>query len=468
MNINTPTGVVVVGGSMAGLLAAHVLALHFDAVTIIERDRFLHGDAFRQGVPQARHVHVLQRRGQMILEHFFPDLGAEFGAAGVPCLDQGWDVLSRFQTDYAPRLRSDITVFSPSRTFLEAAIRRRVLANPRIHMMSGCAVTGLLLDSHRRRVTGVHFRRNETPDETDYLLADMVVTADGRASRLPDWLEDIGYDRPAVHVVNPRLGYASRWYSIPPECRHDDWQAVLLQPVPPHQPRGAMLMPVEGDRWIVTLIGANGDYPPTTETEFMDFARSLPDPVIADALSSAAPLSAVHGFRGTENRLVAYDRLSRWPENLVVLGDAVCALNPSYGQGMTAAAVSVSLLDDYLRGRCAVRAAAFNLEAHQFQKLLSGALAQSWQLAASQDVRWPAVEGGRRGIALRLMHILTDQVLRQVPSNPPLYQIFLEIMHGLQTPSALFQPHILGSLLRGALRKKPRRKTAREVVQRPV
>ena len=61
---------VVIGGSIAGMTTARVLADHFARVTIIERDRLPDGPEFRRGAPQARHAHILLVRGQMILERF--------------------------------------------------------------------------------------------------------------------------------------------------------------------------------------------------------------------------------------------------------------------------------------------------------------------------------------------------------------------------------------------------------------
>ena len=50
---------VVLGGSMAGLLAARVLSNHFDHVTIVERDPVHDQPESRKGQPQTRHLHVL-------------------------------------------------------------------------------------------------------------------------------------------------------------------------------------------------------------------------------------------------------------------------------------------------------------------------------------------------------------------------------------------------------------------------
>src|SRR5262245_26030306 len=81
----------VIGGGMAGLLAGRVLADHFEQVTIIERDRFPQEPTFRKGVPQSRHLHVLLRRGQIILEQLFPGLEAELAASGALLVDWGQD-----------------------------------------------------------------------------------------------------------------------------------------------------------------------------------------------------------------------------------------------------------------------------------------------------------------------------------------------------------------------------------------
>ena len=62
----------VIGGSMAGLIAARILVERFERVKIIERDRFPVEPAPRKGVPQASHQHVMLKRGTNVLERLFP------------------------------------------------------------------------------------------------------------------------------------------------------------------------------------------------------------------------------------------------------------------------------------------------------------------------------------------------------------------------------------------------------------
>ena len=66
--------VVVVGGSIAGLLATRVLSDHFEQVTLVERDTRARTPEPRKGVPQGRHPHALLLRGRAIFESLFPGL----------------------------------------------------------------------------------------------------------------------------------------------------------------------------------------------------------------------------------------------------------------------------------------------------------------------------------------------------------------------------------------------------------
>src|SRR5262249_27367837 len=156
--------------------------------------------------------------------------------------------------------------------------------------------------------------------------------------------------------------------------------------------RGGLVAAVEGGRWLVTLSGGGGDYPPSDETGFLDFARSLRSQAVYEAIRAAEPLTPIAGFRATENRLRHYERLDSWPEGLVVLGDAVCAFDPVYGQGMTAAALAAEALSRCLRrygGLSGPRPAL----GRAFQRQVARANVTPWQLSTSSDYRFPGVEG---------------------------------------------------------------------------
>src|SRR5690349_6091847 len=75
---------VVLGGSVAGLLAARVLADHAEQVVILERDDSTGPDA-RPGVPHGTQVHALLRAGRAFLDRWYPGFTDE-AVAGGACL----------------------------------------------------------------------------------------------------------------------------------------------------------------------------------------------------------------------------------------------------------------------------------------------------------------------------------------------------------------------------------------------
>jgi flavin-dependent dehydrogenase len=438
---------IVIGGSIAGLWAARVLAEHFDRVTVVERDAFPAGPEARKGVPQARHVHVLLTRGMRILDTLFPGLNSDLADDGAPEVDWARDCRAHFAADWGPRFTSGLISRTCSRALLEWRIRQRLADNGRITFLTEHDALGLLFDREHGRVDGVMLRRRDgtTGAAADALRGDFVVDAAGRDSRTPAWLTDLGYGATEETHVNSFLGYATRWYRRP-SGQHTDWTAMVIGSRPPDLPRSGVLYPVEDDRWVVTLGGLSRDYPPQDEAGFLAFARSLADPALFDAIRAAEPLSPIYGYRRTENRLRHYERLPRWPAGFVALGDAVCAFNPVYGQGMTASGNAALLLDRHLRTarRRGVTAATI---AATFQRGLAKLNATPWTLATSEDFRWPATEGGRPALPTRLTHRYMDHVLALSAEHVAVDRAFLEVLHLVKPPTTLFRPAILGRVL---------------------
>jgi hypothetical protein len=183
----------------------------------------------------------------------------------------------------------------------------------------------------------------------------------------------LGYPTPADEVVDAHVGYASRLYRKP-SSRRPDWQAVYLQAAPPDIPRAGVAFSVEGDRWLVSLAGTE-PCPPADDEGFLAFARSLPSSLVYDAIAAAEPLSPIVATRSGENRLRRFERLVRWPERFIVMGDAACAFNPVYGQGMTVAALEAVALDE-----CLKRTSTGQL-GRSFQRRLARIVALPWALA---------------------------------------------------------------------------------------
>jgi flavin-dependent dehydrogenase len=443
---------VVIGGSIAGLLAARILADHFVEVLLIERDRFPYGPVPRKGVPQARHLHQVLIRGKLILEQLFPGLDAELLLHGALELDFVADT-QWFNPLFGrgPHFDSGLLVTACSRDLLEWVIRGRVANYPAVSCMEAQEVVGLVASEDRTRVIGVRTRARGAAAAEQVQMADLVVDTSGRDSRAPEWLQELGYPAPQETVVNSFLGYASRYYERPSDLQ-TDWKLLWILPMPPTIPRAAVVFPTERGRWLVTLVGAARDYPPTDAAGFRAFARSLADPTVYNVISAATPLSPIYAYRRTESRLRHYERLATRPEGFVALGDAVCGFNPFYGQGMTAAANAALILDRCLREQRR-RDSTGDLSgfAQRFHRQLARANTLLWLMATGADSLYPTTEGGHRTTLIRLMHWYLNQVLVVSSRNPTVYLRFLKVMHLRASPATLMHPGVVAAVVRNAL-----------------
>jgi 2-polyprenyl-6-methoxyphenol hydroxylase-like FAD-dependent oxidoreductase len=429
---------IVIGGSVAGMVAARVLAGHFDEVMLIDRDRFPATASQRAGVPQARHIHVLLMRGQRILFTLFPELEASLVQAGAVSFDWAEDALILGPAGYVPRFHSGLRGYNITRDGLEHAIRASLARVPRVHVLEAHQVVGLESAREGADVGGVWLRARGTTDPPRCLAAALTVDASGRDSRAVQWLAEQGYPAPRETVVNSFFGYAStmvRWLNGTAPSK-----LIMTRGAEPKTRSGVMLA-VEGGLWQVTLGGAARDFPPTDYDGLLAFADSLPLPHIATALREGELARPITGYRRMENRRRHFEMMPRWPQGFVATGDAVCAFNPAYGQGMTTAALGGDVLDRCLRD-ITHRGLPLASVARRFQQALAASYDTPWVMATSEDYRFPETEGGRRGWTTRLAHWYLDRVMISAATRPETYQAFLQLTHMIQPPSILLRPSI--------------------------
>jgi 2-polyprenyl-6-methoxyphenol hydroxylase-like FAD-dependent oxidoreductase len=443
------THAVVVGAGMAGLLAARVLAGHFEQVTVVDRDRLPGQPGFRPGVPQSRHLHVLLGRGLECLEQLFPGFEAGLVAAGAPVVE-GSESLWLNAAGWCRRYHSPIRLLGASRELIEWQVRTRVTALDSIQVLEGCEAVGLLTDGRRDAVTGVRLRsrdgRVEEAGPATDMAAELVIDASGRQSRAPQWLAELGYPVPTETSINSLLGYASRQYEIPAGFQ-TGWQMLVINAKPPGNARSGALVPIEGRRWMVALIGAGRDYPPTDDAGFLEFARGLRSPLLYEAIKDAEPASPIYGFRNTDNRRRHFGRLRRWPEQFVVIGDASCTFNPIYAQGMTVAAMTAVALDHILAEHRRWTGGGPLGHARQAQRQVARTSAGAWTMATTEDLRYPWTEGARLDLPTRIMHRYADRVLEVANGNPKVNTAFVNVVNLRHPPMSLFRPRVLLAVL---------------------
>jgi 2-polyprenyl-6-methoxyphenol hydroxylase-like FAD-dependent oxidoreductase len=434
---------VVLGGSMAGLLAARVLADAYADVVVVERDELPHAAAHRRGVPQSRHIHGLLARGQQALEELFDGLTAELVDLGAPAGDMLADMRAYFGGHRLQPGPSGLLAVQASRPMLEACLRARVRTVPCVEFLDRCDVVGLTTTSDGGRVTGARVVRRLAGSAEQTLTADLVVDATGRGSRTPAWLEMLGYPPPPVERVRIGIGYASRTYRLLPGLLDGD--LGVLNAATPDRPRGGALAAMEDDRFIVTLYGILGDHPPTDPAGFADFAATLQFPDINDALREAEPLDEPVPFRHPASVRHRYERLSRFPEGLLVIGDALCTFNPIYGQGMSVVALQALALRAHLQQQTRPQPV-------RFFRRIGRVVDVPWSMATGGDLAFPNVVG-QRTMQMRLLNGYLAKLHAGAAHDPHLGRAFVRVAGLVDPPQALLAPGVAVRVLRAGLRR---------------
>ncbi|WP_399083362.1 NAD(P)/FAD-dependent oxidoreductase [Streptomyces sp. BBFR2] len=429
---------IVIGGGLAGMLAATALLGHAGTVTVIERDRYPEGRAFRKGVPQARHLHILITGGQRALEDLLPGTSAALTEAGAHRLDLPRDLLTRTPTGWPLRFdEGRHHTLSVTRPVLDAVVRERARAAfadsaTRVEVREATEVVGLTGDADR--VTGVR-ARPRGGGAPDTLTAGLVVDASGRGSRAPRWYAELGLPAPQEESVDTGLGYATRQYRPGPGGVPDTGVNV---PNWPGSPRGGCYLPVEDGIWMLTLAGMRGDHPPTDPDGFLAYSATVGDPYLHSLVAGAEPLTPVHGFQDTRNRRRRYERSGASPRGFLALGDAHCTFNPVYGQGMSVAALGARALRDTLAravGPLPDTAAAV-------QREVAAVTDPAWTAAVGADLPYLRAADEKRSAGERLTAWYLDRLAARAALDPVVGAVFRDVFCLTAPLPRLFGPRI--------------------------
>jgi 2-polyprenyl-6-methoxyphenol hydroxylase-like FAD-dependent oxidoreductase len=439
-------GAVVCGASMAGLLAARVLSEFYASVTVVERDVLLEAATPRRGLPQARHLHQLLSRGSMILSELFPGLFDDLLAAGANVIDDpslayigvGDHVLVQHGHFANPE---EMLVYSVSRPLLEAQARQRVQAIENVTLLDGHDVVEPIL-GHADRVTAVRVVSRETKQERT-LAADLVLDATGRSARTPAFLQTHGYPRPREQTYAVNLSYTSQTLRMPNGSFGE--KVVVVAPTI-ERSTGAGILAYEEDTAVLTLIGVAGKKLPADLPGLLSSAAGLLPPRITAALRAAEPLGEVSAQHYPASVWRRYDKLARFPKGLLVIGDAVCSLNPVYGQGMTSAALQAKVLRQCLAANSA------DDVGRRYFATAAKRLAPMWQANRINDFAVAPADGWR-SIPQRLLNWHTDKVMAAAADDIVLTEAFMRVLQLLDPPVGLLRPALSMRVITGNRRR---------------
>jgi 2-polyprenyl-6-methoxyphenol hydroxylase-like FAD-dependent oxidoreductase len=333
---------IVIGAGIGGLAAAGALADYFEQVTVLERDALPSEPQHRSGTPQGRHLHVLLMSGLRALEELFSGFALDLEQAGAVALTVGLDVrVERLPYDPFPQRDLGYVGYAASRAAIEHTLRRRVQGLKNVTIRQHCRARELMA-SPDGKVTGVRFKNGDGGSEIR--LTDIVIDASGRGALTAALLQAIGRPLPEETSIGIDLGYSSCIFERNGDGPPTSWKAVFTFPDAPTDLRGGTLFPIEGNRWIATLVGRHGVTMPDNLEGLLAYARALRTSTIYDVISKAKCLTEVSRYSFPQSTLRHFDRLEDFPQGLLPIGDLICQFNPTWGQGMSVASQEACLL----------------------------------------------------------------------------------------------------------------------------
>ncbi|MBN6036995.1 NAD(P)/FAD-dependent oxidoreductase [Amycolatopsis sp. 195334CR] len=438
----TKTRAVVLGGSIAGLFAARVLADAYDEVLIVDRDALIGVDGPRRSCPQGKHINGLLARGQLAMEEMFPGITEEIFADGVPTGDLAGDVRWYFKGKPIKQQDAGLTCVAASRPMLEKHIRRRTNALENITFVEKHDILGLVTSEDKRRVTGVKVQRIGTKAAEKVLNADLVIDATGRGSRTPIWLEELGYGRVEEERKKIGLGYVTQHYRLTEEVYHGD---LSINPVASADlPRGAIFTKTDGGRVELTTYGLLGDHPPTDQAGLFEWLKTLATQDIYNAVKTAEILDEPTAFRFPTTLRRRYEKMDRFPDGLLVVGDAVTCFNPVYAQGMTVSALSALTIRGHLHSGATPDPKMY------FADLARDVIDPPWEMTNTVDLSFPGVEG-ERTFALKVQQFFLSLTQTAASRDGDVAAAYMKTAGMVAKPETLMQPKILFKIIKAVL-----------------
>ena len=425
---------IVIGAGISGLAAARALADHFDQVVVLESDQLPDLATPRPGAPQGKQVHGLLGGAIKALEELFPDFAGDLTRAGAVPINPGSEILQEMPgMDQFPLCKWDWCIYALTRPLIEQTLRRRVEQHTNISLRGGCRALDIMGISDELLVTGVRY---DTGNGVEFLPADLVVDASKHGGLTMSFLQAAGLPAPEETTIGIDIRYGTALYALPDDAM-GQFKAIVTFAKAPHGVHSAYLIPVEDNCYQLLLVGRGDDAPPADGDEFLAYTQKLPTRSVYNAMKGAKRLSEVARFGFPESRWRHFAQLNPFPQNLLSIGDAICCLNPIYGQGITVAVQEANILRRLLSTSAA--------EAQPLAQFLTKAEAlikEPWAMSAVPDFIYPQTRGER---PVDLEQRLNSQLAltRIATRDPAVWKLMSEVRHLLRPLAALEEPGLV-------------------------
>jgi 2-polyprenyl-6-methoxyphenol hydroxylase-like FAD-dependent oxidoreductase len=200
------------------------------------------------------------------------------------------------------------------------------------------------------------------------------------------------------------------------------------------------MLPIEGNRWVLTLTGRLGEQPPAEPDGFMDYAQRLETQTIYNAIKNAERQGGFERYAYPDSVWRRFDRLSSFPAGLVPIGDSICRFNPVYGQGMSVAAQEARLLKQLLKGQATKANPLARLAPAFFSESLP-LIEAPWNMSAVPDLVYPETRGERAADFERRLKY-NGALIRTAMQDATVHRLLAEVQQLLKPPSILQDPAV--------------------------